>query len=169
MTTSHHVATSPPVSTSTAYSILGNQDWFDTSDIVHINEKSSGPIVPSFTPIAACFAATPAVGTAQVCGHRCDWADGNHLNDWLGTIFTLGCESASVPYFGGGRTPKPRYVRWRTTATLAFANTIRWGLPSTGWMAWATGVGSAPCASPVLKQEEMKAKASGDRVLDAAI
>lgn len=149
------------------------QDWFDTSDIVHIsNENSFWPDCPK----------QPTANRGAFCSDPSYWEllkhigtdvielDGNHLNDYgvEPLNYTLDLyEREGVPYYGGGRTitEATRYITLTHNGNvLAFAGCNPVG-PSIGWV---DGLGdgrpgSAPCASPYpeLQEEIKKAKAEG--------
>jgi hypothetical protein len=149
------------------------QDYFDTSDIVHIsNEVSFWADCPKQpTPNRGVFCSDPSywellkhIGTDVI------ELTGNHLNDygWEPLSYTLGIyEREGVPYFGGGRTitEATRFITLTHNGNvLAFAGCNPVG-PSIGWVDGLDDgrPGSAPCASPYPQlQEEIKnAKAEG--------
>jgi len=149
------------------------QDYFDTSDIVHVsNEVSFWPDCPK----------QPTANRGAFCSDPSYWEllkhihtsvienTGNHMNDygWEPFSYTLGIyEQEGIPYFGGGRTitEATRYITLTNNGNvLAFAGCNPIG-PSIDWV---DGLGdgrpgSAPCASPYpeLQDEIKKAKATG--------
>jgi hypothetical protein len=149
------------------------QDYFDTSDIVHIsNEVSFWPDCPK----------QPTANRGAFCSDPSYWEllkhihtsvienTGNHMNDygWEPFSYTLGIyEKEGIPYFGGGRTitEATRFITLTNNGNvLAFAGCNPVG-PSIGWVdGMGDGrPGSAPCASPYpeLQDEIEKAKATG--------
>lgn len=149
------------------------QDWFDTSDIVHIsNEVSFWPdCPPQPTANRGAFCSDPKYWELLKQIHTSVIENtGNHMNDygWEPFSYTLGIyEKEGIPYFGGGRTitEATRYITLTNNGNvLAFAGCNPVG-PS---IAWVDGLGdgrpgSAPCASPYpeLQNEIKKAKAAG--------
>jgi len=149
------------------------QDWFDTSDIVHIsNEVSFWADCPKQpTPNRAVFCSDPSYWELLKHIHTSVIENtGNHMNDygWEPFSYTLGIyEKEGIPYFGGGRTitEATRYITLTHNGNvLAFAGCN----PVGPTIDWVDGLGdgrpgSAPCASPYpeLQEELKKAKASG--------
>jgi Bacterial capsule synthesis protein PGA_cap len=149
------------------------QDYFDTSDIVHIsNEVSFWADCPK----------QPTANRSVFCSDPSYWEllkhihtsvienTGNHMNDygWEPFSYTLGIyEKEGIPYFGGGRTitEATRYITLTNHGNvLAFAGCN----PVGPTIDWVDGLGdgrpgSAPCASPYpeLQEEIKKAKATG--------
>jgi hypothetical protein len=149
------------------------QDYFDTSDIVHVsNEVSFWPDCPK----------QPTANRGAFCSDPSYWEllkhihtsvienTGNHMNDygWEPFSYTLGIyEKEGIPYFGGGRTitEATRFITLTNNSNvIAFAGCNPVG-PSIDWV---DGLGdgrpgSAPCASPYpeLQEEIKKAKAAG--------
>jgi hypothetical protein len=147
------------------------QDYFDTSDIVHIsNEVSFWADCPK----------QPTANRSVFCSDPSYWEllrhihtsvienTGNHMNDygWEPFSYTLGIyEREGIPYFGGGRTitEATRYITLTNHGNvLAFAGCN----PVGPTIDWVDGLGdgrpgSAPCASPYpeLQEEIKKAKA----------
>ena len=155
------------------YPATNIQDYFDTSDVVHIsNEVSFWPdCPPQPTANRGAFCSDPKYWELLQHIHTSVIENtGNHMNDygWEPFSYTLGIyEQAGIPYFGGGRTitEATRFITITNNGNvLAFAGCNPIG-PS---IAWVDGLddgrpGSAPCASPYPKlQEEIKqAKAEG--------
>ncbi len=149
------------------------QDYFDTSDIVHIsNEVSFWPDCPKQpTPNRGVFCSDPSYWELLKHIHTSVIENtGNHMNDygWEPFSYTLGIyEREGIPYFGGGRTitEATRYITLTHNGNvLAFAGCN----PVGPTIDWVDGLGdgrpgSAPCASPYpeLQEELKKAKASG--------
>jgi hypothetical protein len=149
------------------------QDYFDTSDIVHIsNEVSFWPDCPKQpTANRGAFCSDPSYWELLKHVHTSVIENtGNHMNDygWEPFSYTLGIyEKEGIPYFGGGRTitEATRYITLTNNGNvLAFAGCNPVG-PSIDWV---DGLGdgrpgSAPCASPYpeLQDEIKKAKATG--------
>jgi hypothetical protein len=149
------------------------QDYFDTSDIVHVsNEVSFTPDCPK----------QPTANRGAFCSDPSYWEllkhihtsvienTGNHMNDygWEPFSYTLGIyEKEGIPYFGGGRTitEATRYITLTNNGNvIAFAGCNPVG-PS---IAWVDGLGdgrpgAAPCASPYpeLQDQIKQAKATG--------
>ncbi len=149
------------------------QDYFDTSDIVHIsNEVSFWADCPK----------QPTANRGAFCSDPSYWEllkhihtsvienTGNHMNDygWEPFSYTLGIyEKEGIPYFGGGRTitEATRYITLTNHGNvLAFAGCN----PVGPTIAWVDGLGdgrpgAAPCASPYpdLQEQIKKAKATG--------
>lgn len=149
------------------------QDYFDTSDIVHIsNEVSFWPDCPKQpTANRGVFCSDPSYWELLKHVHTSVIENtGNHMNDygWEPFSYTLGIyEKEGIPYFGGGRTitEATRYITLTNNGNvLAFAGCNPVG-PSIDWVdGMGDGrPGSAPCASPYLElQDEIKkAKATG--------
>ena len=149
------------------------QDYFDTSDIVHIsNEVSFWPDCPK----------QPTANRGAFCSDPSYWEllkhihtsvienTGNHMNDygWEPFSYTLGIyEKEGIPYFGGGRTitEATRFITLTNNGNvLAFAGCNPVG-PSIDWVdGMGDGrPGSAPCASPYpeLQDQIKQAKATG--------
>ena len=153
------------------------QDYFDTSDIVHIsNEVSFWADCPKQpTPNRAVFCSDPSYWELLKHVHASVIElTGNHLNDygWEPLSYTLGIyEKDGVPYFGGGRTitEATRYITLTHNGNvIAFAGCN----PVGPTIDWVDGLddgrpGSAPCSSPFLQlQDEIKkAKATGAVVI----
>jgi poly-gamma-glutamate synthesis protein (capsule biosynthesis protein) len=149
------------------------QDYFDTSDIVHIsNEVSFWPDCPKQpTPNRAVFCSDPSYWELLKHIHTSVIENtGNHMNDygWEPFSYTLGIyEREGIPYFGGGRTitEATRFITLTHNGNvLAFAGCN----PVGPTIDWVDGLGdgrpgSAPCASPYpeLREEIKKAKAEG--------
>ncbi|HTP10666.1 MAG TPA: CapA family protein [Anaerolineae bacterium] len=149
------------------------QDYFDTSDIVHIsNEVSFWPDCPKQpTPNRGVFCSDPSYWELLKHIHTSVIENtGNHMNDygWEPFSYTLGIyEKEGIPYFGGGRTitEATRYITITNHGNvLAFAGCNPVG-PA---IAWVDGLddgrpGAAPCSSPfpTLQDEIKKAKATG--------
>jgi poly-gamma-glutamate synthesis protein (capsule biosynthesis protein) len=149
------------------------QDWFDTSDIVHIsNEVSFWPDCPKQpTPNRGVFCSDPSYWELlKHIGTNVVELTGNHLNDYGSEplSYTLGIyEREGVPYFGGGRTitEATGYITLTHNGNvLAFAGCN----PVGPTIDWVDGLGdgrpgSAPCASPYpeLQEELKRARASG--------
>ncbi len=149
------------------------QDYFDTSDIVHIsNEVSFWPDCPKQpTANRGVFCSDPSYWELLKHVHTSVIENtGNHMNDygWEPFSYTLGIyEKEGIPYFGGGRTitEATRYITLTNNGNiLAFAGCNPVG-PSIDWV---DGLGdgrpgSAKCASPYpeLQDEIKKAKATG--------
>jgi poly-gamma-glutamate synthesis protein (capsule biosynthesis protein) len=149
------------------------QDYFDTSDIVHIsNEVSFWPDCPKQpTPNRAVFCSDPSYWELLKHIHTSVIENtGNHMNDygWEPFSYTLGIyEREGIPYFGGGRTitEATRFITLTHNGNvLAFAGCN----PVGPTIDWVDGLGdgrpgSAPCASPYpeLQEEIKKAKAEG--------
>jgi hypothetical protein len=149
------------------------QDYFDTSDIVHVsNEVSFWPDCPK----------QPTANRGAFCSDPSYWEllkhihtsvienTGNHMNDygWEPFSYTLGIyEKEGIPYFGGGRTitEATRFITLTNNGNvIAFAGCNPVG-PSIDWVdGMGDGrPGSAPCASPYPElQDQIKlAKATG--------
>jgi len=149
------------------------QDWFDTSDIVHIsNEVSFWADCPKQpTPNRGVFCSDPSYWELLKQIHTGVIENtGNHLNDygWEPFSYTLGIyEKEGIPYFGGGRTitEATRYITLTHNGNvLAFAGCN----PVGPTIDWVDGLGdgrpgSAPCASPYpeLQEQIKQAKAAG--------
>ena len=149
------------------------QDWFDTSDIVHIsNEVSFWADCPKQpTPNRGVFCSDPSYWELLKQIHTGVIEDtGNHLNDygWEPFSYTLGIyEKEGIPYFGGGRTitEATRYITLTHNGNvLAFAGCN----PVGPTIDWVDGLGdgrpgSAPCAAPYpeLQEQIKQAKAAG--------
>ncbi len=149
------------------------QDYFDTSDIVHVsNEVSFWADCPKQpTPNRAVFCSDPSYWELLKHIHTSVIENtGNHMNDygWEPFSYTLGIyEREGVPYFGGGRTitEATRFITLTNHGNvLAFAGCN----PVGPTIDWVDGLGdgrpgSAPCASPYpeLQEQIKKAKASG--------
>ena len=149
------------------------QDYFDTSDIVHIsNEVSFWADCPKQpTANRGVFCSDPSYFELLKHIHTSVIENtGNHMNDygWEPFSYTLGIyEKEGIPYFGGGRTitEATRYITLTNHGNvLAFAGCNPVG-PA---IAWVDGLndgrpGAAPCSSPfsTLQDEIKKAKATG--------
>ena len=149
------------------------QDYFDTSDIVHIsNEVSFWPDCPKQpTANRGAFCSDPSYFELLKHIHTSVIENtGNHMNDygWEPFSYTLGIyEKEGIPYFGGGRTitEATRYITLTNHGNvIAFAGCNPVG-PS---IAWVDGLGdgrpgAAPCASPYpeLQDQIKQAKATG--------
>ncbi len=149
------------------------QDYFDTSDIVHIsNEVSFWADCPKQpTANRGAFCSDPSYFELLKHVHTSVIENtGNHMNDygWEPFSYTLGIyEKEGIPYFGGGRTitEATRYITITNHGNiLAFAGCNPVG-PA---IAWVDGLndgrpGAAPCSSPftTLQEEIKKAKATG--------
>ncbi len=149
------------------------QDWFDTSDIVHIsNEVSFWADCPKQpTPNRGVFCSDPSYWELLKQIHTGVIENtGNHLNDygWEPFSYTLGIyEKEGIPYFGGGRTitEATRYITLTHNGNvLAFAGCN----PVGPTIDWVDGLGdgrpgSAPCAAPYpeLQEQIKQAKAAG--------
>ncbi len=149
------------------------QDYFDTSDVVHIsNEVSFWPDCPTQpTPNRAVFCSDPSYWELLKHVHTSVIENtGNHMNDygWEPFSYTLGIyEKEGIPYFGGGRTitEATRFITLTNHGNiLAFAGCN----PVGPTIDWVDGLGdgrpgSAPCASPYpeLQEEIKKAKSEG--------
>jgi poly-gamma-glutamate synthesis protein (capsule biosynthesis protein) len=149
------------------------QDYFDTSDVVHIsNEVSFWADCPKQpTANRSVFCSDPSYWELLKHVHTSVIENtGNHMNDygWEPFSYTLGIyEKEGIPYFGGGRTitEATRYITLTNHGNvLAFAGCN----PVGPTIDWVDGLGdgrpgSAPCASPYpeLQGEIKKAKATG--------
>ena len=149
------------------------QDYFDTSDVVHIsNEVSFWADCPKQpTPNRGVFCSDPSYWELLKHVHTSVMElTGNHLNDygWEPFSYTLGIyEEAGLPYFGGGRTitEATRFITLTNNGNLlAFAGCNPVG-PAIDWVDGLDDgrPGSAPCSSPFtpLQDQIKQAKAGG--------
>jgi poly-gamma-glutamate synthesis protein (capsule biosynthesis protein) len=156
------------------------QDWFTTSDIVHIsNEVSFDEDCPKQpTPNRSIFCSNPSyLDLLKESNVKIVELTGNHLNDygWEPLSYTLSLyDQAGIPYFGGGRTITDgiKAVTLKDHGnTIAFVGCNPVGPP----IDWIDGLndgrpGSVPCASPFqAMQDQIKEAREAGAVVVATL